>query len=629
MREKTKLERAAENKSLTKGGVLRELVESGDARRIADGIMSKRAAAELHETTTGQISKAMSAWFIARRIEEEQRQWRMSPLVAAMLPRVKLMRLLELGAEGEGTVEFDELVDGLVRAFDVFGRFYFRLEGRRPIHKRFHLEWIRLILVAFAVGGKQMILSPPRHGKSELMIRFVVWLIVMFPNIRIGWFCAGKDVAALMLGAVKDHLTNNEVLVSAVLPPGQSFQPPRKAGKPWSSKEFKIAQQTHVGQKSSTMLALGVKSKFLSRDFDLIVVDDMEDFDNTREAPARRYNKQKLAEIGTRKEEHTAEIIIASRQHPDDIPSAVLKTVGTDQAWRVRVDSAHDLGCGLDPDDVSAHTDCMLFPEVRSYRWLMEKRAEMQALGLPGAYEMRYLNMPLPTEGIVFHVDKIREKALNRSRVVGVDGLGVGKLVAGLDPASRGTQAAFAWHFVPGALSMVDLETQKAGGFAGALAIMEDWAVRYGLLNWYYEDNSQQVEFFQDPRVRELKHRFGLSITPHTTGRNKQDPELGISSMAPWYHDGTIDLPYGNAESKEKVESLLRQLALWTTDGVRRSSRKQLTDIKMASWFPFPRILRWERMASRQDHVARATDPSYPSFSTGQEVPWRSHYPGG
>jgi len=377
---------------------------------------------------------------------------------------------------------------------------------------------------------------------------------------------------------------------------------------------------------ASSMLALGITSKFLSRDMDLIVIDDMEDFDSTREVSGRRYAKAKLAEIGTRKEEHTAEVITASRQHPDDIPSAVMKLESTPQAWRVEVDSAHDESCSADPDDYEAHTDCMLFPEIRSYRWLMEKKVDMESLGIPGAYEMRYLNRPIPTEGIVFNVPLIREQALNKSRVVGVEELGAGRLAAGLDPASTGMQAAFCWHFVPGSLSMVDLETQKGGGFAGALRVMEDWAVRYELRDWYYEDNSQQAEFFKDPRVRELKRDYGLTITPHTTGKNKQDPELGISSMAPWYHDGTIDLPYGDAESREKVNMLLRQLELWTTDGVRRTSRNQLTDVKMASWFPFPRIVRWNRADSHQDHVNRGDEQSYPSVHRGNAVPWQTKY---
>lgn len=606
----------------------KRFVESGDAQRVHDGALSASQAALLYGVTSGAVKKWMDTWRTEQELERLKGEWRQGWIARTLLPVAKLVRARELGLSGrDGTVEFETLIDELVAAFDVFGRYFFRLEGRRPIHKPYHLKWIRSILVAFATGGKQMILSPPRHGKSELLIRFVVWLIAMFPNIRIGWFCSAKDIAGLMLGAVKDHLENNVELIAAALPPFEAFKPLRSQGRPWSAKEIKVRQQSHVGQKSSSMLALGITSKFLSRDLDLIIIDDMEDYDSTRELGSRKYNKRKLVEINTRKEEHTAEVLIASRQHPDDIPQSVLQLEGTELAWKIIVERAHDDTCGLDPDDYDAHVDCMLFPEVRSYRWLMEKKAEADLLGEPGLFDMQYQNDPIPTEGIVFDMTKIRKRALNPSRDIGVEGLGAGRMVAGLDPASRGTQAAFAWHFVPGKLSMIDLETQKAGGFAGALQIMEEWAVNYEIRDWYYEDNAQQAEFFQDPRVRELKTKYGLTILPHTTGKNKQDPELGISSMAPWYHLGMIDLPYGTVEARRKVEMLLGQLKLWTSDGVVRKG--VLTDIKMAHWFPFPRMVRWNRATSRQAEVERRGETSYPSVSRSGAVPWQTTYPRG
>ena len=585
--------------------------------------------AHLYDISEAEVSRGYAAFMIWREMEADADEFVWSWATRAMLPTNKLVTLKFLGAEGEGTDDFEKLADELVRAYAVFSRRFFLLEGERPLVKDFHLRWIRAIIVAYAVGGKQLILSPPRHGKSELLIRFTVWMIAMFPNIRIMWVAANTDVAKIMLGAVKDHFDNNVDLIAATLPKGHVYRPDRASSKPWSSKEIKVAQQSHVGQKSSSMLALGRTSKILSRDVDLLIVDDLEDFDTTRELAQRKYSKNKFAEIGTRKEERTAWIDIGSRQHSDDVAGALLKAVGTPQAWRILTDTAHD-ECQLDPDVVDGHDQngCVLFPEVRSYRWLMEKKDEMDSLGIPGAYEMRYLNNPHPTEGLVFHIDTIRDRALDRSRDLGVGELGAGRLVAGLDPASRGTQAAFAWHFVPGALSMVDLETQKAGGHQGALDVMEDWAIRYQLVDWYYEDNAQQGEFFRDPRVRELKAKYGLSVTPHTTGKNKQDPEMGISSMAPLYHDGTINLPYGTPEARMKVNVLLDQLSYWTTDGV-ETGRHKKTDVKMASWFPFPRIVKWNRQDSHQAKIATPTERSYPSISRMKAVPWKTPYPRG
>ena len=610
-----------------KGFVFNELEAKPQLVEMLDhGTVPHSYFAHLWGCSEADVSRGYAAYLIHREMLERESSWQPSWSVRAMLPVEKLLTLKALGPEGEGTPEFERLADELTRAYAVFSRFFFRLEGRRPLIKPFHLRWIRSIIVAYAIGGKQMILSPPRHGKSELLIRFSVWMICMFPNIRIMWVAANGDVSKLMLGAVKDHLEHNEELKSAVLPPGGSFRPLRTDNKPWSSKELKIRQQSHVGQKSSSMLSLGRTAKILSRDVDLLFTDDLEDFDTTRDPSQRNYSRNKLAEIGTRKEERTAWIYIASRQHPDDIPQHILRLEGTDQAWRVIVDSAHE-DCQLDPDVIEGHDEngCVLFPEVRSYRWLMEKKGEMEALGIAGAYEMRYLNKPIPESGIVFHIDVIREKSLNRSRDLGTDGLPPGRLLAGIDPAARGTQAAFLWHYTNEHLSMVNLETQKAGGFAGALKLLEDWNTEYGVTHWFYEDNATQVEFFDDPRTKKLALELGLVLKPYHTQYNKTDPEIGISSMAPWYHSGRIDLPYGTADARQKVNMLLRQLELWTTDGVLRG-RNRKTDIKMASWFPFPTVIKWGK-ADRQVRLQEEIETGYPGLGFTQ-APWETTYPG-
>jgi hypothetical protein len=149
----------------------------------------------------------------------------------------------------------------------------------------------------------------------------------------------------------------------------------------------------------------------------------------------------------------------------------------------------------------------------------------------------------------------------------------------------------------------------------------------YGVTLWFYEDNSQQIEFFNDPRTRKLAVELGLNIKPFRTGRNKMDPELGISSMAPMYHDGSIDLPYGDTEARKKTNLLVRQLELWTTDGV--ANKKHKTDIKMASWFPFPYFVKMLK-EERQTTLHIGAESSYPSYGGTTHAPWASsQYPGG
>jgi len=610
--------------------------------RLLSGEITASQAAIMLDCSTAAVTRSMHAMLAEIAIERQRDEWSQSKRVQAMLPAEVMAKAKQMGRDGMEYSHPDMvgLIDELVRAYIVFSRRYFNLEGRRPIIKDFHVRWIRTIIEAYVTGGKRLILSPPRHGKSETLIRFVVWFICMDPNIRIGWFCAGTDVAKLMLGAVKEIFESNEQLIKDVLAPGLLFDPGLKSTKVWSAKELKVAGQSHLGAKSSSMLALGRTSKFLSRDMDIIIIDDMEDYDSCREEGQREYSRNKLAEIGTRKVEETCEIYIGSRQHPDDIPNHILQLQGSILQWECYVDSAHDLECDLDPDDFPAHIDCMLFPEVRSYRYLMEKKLEMETLGLGHLYPLRYLNTPIPAEGQVFDVEVIRDVALNRDRDIGLKELPPGYLVGGLDPSARGIQASFLWHYRGDAdmphgvkMSMVDSDEMQSGGVAGAIKIIIHWFRLYDLRLWFYETNSLQIEFYKLVKAgveKEMVKEFGMNhivIKEHSTGRNKQDAELGISSMAPVYHSGAIDLPYGTNEARRKVNSLLRQLELWTTDGV--ANRKAKTDIKMAQWFPFVGKIQDFIKNNRKATLHITEDASYAGISSFTSAPWQNTgYPG-
>ena len=600
-------------------------------KKLLDGEITASAVAIQYGWSTAGVTRAMHAHLARIAIESQRSEWEQSKRTQAMLPAETWFKVRGMS---EDDPEFEGLIDILVRAYTVFSKRHFKLEGNRPIIKDFHVLWIRSIIFAAATGGKQLILSPPRHGKSETLIRFVVWFISMDPNIRIGWFCASRDVAELMIGAVKDIFENNEQLIKDVLPPGELFDPGLKSGRKWSAKELKVKQQTHVGAKSSSLLALGRTSKFLSRDMDIIVIDDLEDYDSTREEGQRIYSRNKLAEIGTRKVEETCEVYIGSRQHPDDIPNLILDLEDTILQWKVIVNSAHDPECDLDPDDIEAHVDCMLFPEVRSYRYLMEKKLEMETLGLAHLYPLRYLNTAVPAEGQVFDMKLIRENALDKQRGVGLEGLPLGRLIAGLDPSARGIQAAFLWHYANGKMSAVDVEEQQSGGQEGAIRIIREWFHEYSLDLWFYETNSQQIDFYDNIKKQVQFKPCHICSEPHpeivikdhNTGKNKRDPELGISAMAPRYHDGRISIPAGTNEARRKFRSLLRQLELWTTDGVIKKNVK--TDVKMAQWFPFEYILKLEK---KERAVTLNHDPqaAYPSYQ-GNRAPWgTTNYVGG
>ena len=170
------------------------------------------------------------------------------------------------------------------------------------------------------------------------------------------------------------------------------------------------------------------------------------------------------------------------------------------------------------------------------------------------------------------------------------------------------------WYQVelPVGTYVIDIVTTRGKGQLGAIQLFEDWFLKYGLTHWVYEDNMAKQDFFTRPDLIKVKAKYGLTIEKHTTGNEKRDPEVGISSMAPWYHTGMFILPYGNAASVKMTKMLLSQLQLWTTDGLMKGAT--VTDIKMASWFPFVRrLVRWDRK-EKQARLELTSDQSYPDL---------------
>jgi hypothetical protein len=370
---------------------------------------------------------------------------------------------------------------------------------------------------------------------------------------------------------------------------------------------------------------LGSTSTVAGRDADYIVIDDLEERKTVATPELRQKSREKHNEIMERKEEHTGVMTIESRQHIDDIPSHLKQAIGT-EAWRSVSYPAHAEWCDLDPEKFAGHdaNGCVLFPEVRPYRWLMARKQEAEELNLPGRYELRYLQKAVPTEGVVFNIPLIKEIALNRGRGIGTLETEGGRLIAGLDPGKVGHQKAVLWMWTPKRIYLIDIQTEGSG-LDGVVQVMTDWYHKYDLWDWVFEINSLQEEWLKADQIVNLKITLpGLNIMDHTTGKNKHDPVAGLTSMAAAYHAGRFDLPFGTPEAIRKVNLLLGELELWTSDGFAKRGR---TDIKMASWFPWPRMQKWvkdeiKKVVVHSDGDMLATN--YPSSGLDNltEVPW-------
>jgi len=561
-----------------RGKVYNDIVESGLAAEIHNKKNTITAVADILGTTVGAVSMAYSAYVEDMKTDLDKKTW--------SIPQV-----------AEKTLE----------DFDYFRDRYFQTEQGIPYETPdFHKKWIASIMDAIENGTQHMILSPPRHGKTDLLIHFAVWLICKNPNIRILWVGGNEEIAKNAISSVLDQLESNELLIEEICGPGAKFKPTSRTGKAWSQSGFTVGTRTVTGIKSPTMVGLGRGGKILSRDCDIIIADDIEDHTSTMQ-PASRENTRSwwTTTLSSRKEEHTAMVVIGSRQHYDDLYSHLLDN----ESWSTTVEQAHDIECTL-PEDVDDHSKCMLWSSKRTHKWLMDRKRAAETTGGRAIYEMVYLNVAMP-EGLSLF-DRVEiESCRDQGRDIGQVPPGT-RLIAGLDPASTGYQAAFLWAYNPetNIMHMVDMNNHLGGGIPEALKIIKEWWMKYNLAHWVIEENGFQKAIRQDPSIKDFASGHGIFLEGHETYKNKFDPMFGVTAMRPLFADKLISLPYLGFEAQEKVNLYTSQLVYFSSAKNKSKSIGTKTDIVMASWFPMKSIRRMQK----ERYAAMGYDYN-PSFS--------------
>ena len=571
------------NVQTRRGQVYEDLKQSGLGNEILTKKMTLSDVAKVLETSVAAVSMAYNAFLEDLENEIEQETWAKD-------------------VEAEKSLE----------DFKSFRFRYFQTEQGVPYETpEFHINWIQSILETIENGEQQMILSPPRHGKTDLLIHFVIWLICKNPNVRILWVAGNEDIAKNSVSSVIDQFENNELLIEEICGPGAKFKPQNRSGKAWSSTQFTVGTRTVTGIKSPTMVGIGRGGKILSRDCDIIIADDIEDHSSTMQ-PASRENTRNwwTTTLSSRKEEHTALVVIGSRQHYDDLYSHLLEN----ESWKTTVEEAHDTTCSLPDWNEDEHKECMLWTGKRTYKWLMDRKRAAETTGGRAIFEMVYLNVAMPDGLALFDRVEI-ESCRDQKRDIGQIPRGT-RLIAGLDPASTGYQAAFLWAYDSEAnkIYMVDMDNNLGGGIPQALNVIKNWWNKYGCSHWVIEENGFQKAIRQDRSIREFASRHSVFLEGHETRNNKFDPIYGVTAMRPMFQENNISLPYLGFEAQEKVNLYTSQLVYFSSAKNKSKSVGTKTDIVMASWFPMRAIRRMQK--ERYAELGYDYNPSFTDYTS-------------
>lgn len=142
-----------------------------------------------------------------------------------------------------------------------------------------HRMWQDHLTRAGASGGAStaVVLAPIGHAKSTQITRWrVVWELGRNPNLRVLLMSATTALPEKMLAGIKGDITDN-AFVAAVFP---RLRPGFKKGQcDWSGSSIHVDRDDNLPDASIT--TAGLSSKILGSRFDLIVIDDLLNTDNT------------------------------------------------------------------------------------------------------------------------------------------------------------------------------------------------------------------------------------------------------------------------------------------------------------------------------------------------------------
>jgi hypothetical protein len=401
-------------------------------------------------------------------------------------------------------------------------------------------------------------------------------------NVQILIASQTDKLAKKFTNEIAFHLSNNALLIKDL----GRFRP-EMADWPWRPNSGELLVDGRTRETKSGDLSIQVRGSgqaILGMEANWVIVDD---------AVSRKHVKSETmredlslwfhGDVLSRLEPDGRAIVIGQRLHLYDLYGELAgeKIQDATGEFRHRWEHLNYPAVEIWPDAEAGIEAKVLWPAKWSYEALMERYADQGS----ALFEAMFQQNPLP-EG---------ERLCQRKWIYGDD-----QFPGCLDHLRD------AGHFAPdlkqrvrvmsldpsptryAALIVADLEWSRGAFECHVIEIVrskmnvrdmlfhiERCVDTYAPSYFVFEQNAAQRWFLTDPQMESMRRR--VSVLPHTTGRNKGDPVLGIESLAVDFEFGRIKLPYGDAEAKAQSQHLIDEALTYP--------QAQTDDVLMALWF--------------------------------------------
>ncbi|HSN10521.1 MAG TPA: hypothetical protein VLS51_00220 [Propionibacteriaceae bacterium] len=510
-------------------------------------------------------------------------------------------------------------------ALEDFSVFRLRYFGRRstPWQTRAAYDVLR----ALSTDDREYVVTncPPGSGKSTLFTHDIpCWLIAKDRTIRIQVGSRTERQARMYVGRIKKSLERDApmragadeislgVATDAVATLQDDFGAFRPEGRSelWRAEALVVRQTDGVSldDKEPTCSAWGQDSGFLGGRFDLVIWDDLVDRKNSKTTEARDSLIEWWGtEAETRLEPGGALILQGQRIGAFDLYKHALSQKNLDETPKYRhiKYQAHDEDrcTGEHGKDAPPWPDgCLLDPH--RLPWSMLQTLKVNS---PRVYDVQYQQEDGSSVGglvdpawITGDVDTDGYPApgcLDRKRSLGVvpphltDGNGWSFVT--VDPSPTQWWGVIWWIYDPATNNRYIIDVVRRRLSAPQFLSLDMTSFEYSgvaedirrrsndlgapIQMVMVEVNAAQRWLLQQPHIQEWVKATGVTFVPHTTTVNKSDPKYGVESIADYFRQGRVRIPWDGPMTRAKIEPLISELQNYP-DG-------ETTDLVMSTWF--------------------------------------------